>query len=49
MSDTYDLIMAAYRGTEAAGRDFDALAVLVRDRQIASEGLTSWRRTSRGA
>ena len=31
MSDTFDLIMAAYPTVEAAQKDFDALVELVKD------------------
>jgi arylsulfatase len=39
MSETYDLIMAAYREAAAAGKDFDALVQLVEDKRIRSEGV----------
>jgi arylsulfatase A-like enzyme/uncharacterized membrane protein len=39
MSESYDLIMAAYPSAKAAGEDFDALLRAVKDRDIHSQGL----------
>jgi arylsulfatase A-like enzyme len=39
LSDTFDVIMAAYQDAGTAGRDFDTLAGLVKAKTVASEGL----------
>ena len=39
MSDTYDLILAAYPTLEAAQHDFDALVGLVKDKKVKSDGV----------
>jgi hypothetical protein len=39
MSDTFDVMMAAYQATEVAERDFDALVRLVKDKTVRSEGV----------
>ncbi|HYB46482.1 MAG TPA: DUF1269 domain-containing protein, partial [Streptosporangiaceae bacterium] len=39
MSDTFDVIMAAYQGIGPAERNFDALVRLVRDKEVRSEGV----------
>ena len=39
MSDSYDLIMAAYQDGDAAGKDFDALVALVRAKKVRTEGM----------
>jgi hypothetical protein len=38
MSDTFDLIMAAYQSVGAAQQDFDALVTLVKDKTVKTEG-----------
>ncbi len=48
MSDTYDLIMAAYPAGEAADRDFEALARAVEERRVRSEGLILVERDMQG-
>jgi len=39
MSDTFDVIMAAYQATGTAERDFDALVRLVKAKTVRSEGV----------
>ena len=39
MSDTFDVVMAAYQDTGAAERDFDALVRMVKDKAVRSEGV----------
>jgi len=39
MSDTFDLIMAAYPAADPAQRDFDALVQLVKDKAVKTEGV----------
>jgi arylsulfatase A-like enzyme/uncharacterized membrane protein len=39
VSDTFDVIMAAYQGIGPAERDFDDLVRLVKDKEIRSEGV----------
>ncbi|HUB21178.1 MAG TPA: sulfatase-like hydrolase/transferase, partial [Streptosporangiaceae bacterium] len=39
MSDTFDLIMAAYPAADPAQRDFDALVLLVKDKAVKTEGV----------
>jgi arylsulfatase A-like enzyme/uncharacterized membrane protein len=39
MGDTFDVVMAAYRNTGTAEREFDALVRLVKDRAVRSEGV----------
>jgi arylsulfatase len=39
MSDTFDLIMAAYPAADPAQRDFDALVQLVKDKAVRTEGV----------
>ena len=39
VSDTFDVIMAAYPDTGTAERDFEALVGLVKDKAVTSEGL----------
>ena len=48
MSDTFDVIMAAYPSDQAAGRDFDALVQRVRDKTVTSEGVILVSRDSAG-
>lgn len=36
MSDTFDVVMAAYQDAEVAERDFDALVRLVKDKAVRS-------------
>jgi len=39
MSDTFDVIMAAYTAADTAQRDFEALVQLVKDKTVRSEGV----------
>jgi arylsulfatase A-like enzyme/uncharacterized membrane protein len=39
VSDTFDVVMAAYQDAGTAERDFDALVGLVKDKTVTSEGL----------
>ena len=39
MSDSYDLIMAAYQDVGAAEKDFDALVALVKAKKVRTEGV----------
>ena len=39
MSDTFDLIMAAYQSVGAAQKDFDALVKAVKDKTVRTEGV----------
>jgi uncharacterized membrane protein len=39
MSDTFDVITAAYPAADPAQRDFDALVRLVKDKTVRSEGV----------
>ena len=39
MSDTFDVIMAAYSSTGPAEHDFDALVALVKAKAVRSEGV----------
>ena len=39
MSDSFDVIMAAYTAADSALRDFDALVELVKDKTVKSEGV----------
>ena len=39
MSDTFDLILAAYPALEAAQHDFEELVKLVRDKQVKTDGV----------
>ena len=39
MSDTFDLMMAAYPAADPAQRDFDALVRLVKDKAVKTEGV----------
>jgi uncharacterized membrane protein len=39
MSDTFDVILAAYQSTGAAHNDFDALVQLVKDKTVKAEGV----------
>ena len=48
MSDSLELIMAAYPSTDAARHDFDALSALVADGTISSDGIILVERTTDG-
>ena len=39
MSDTFDLVLAAYPALETAQKDFDTLVVLVKDKKVRSDGM----------
>ena len=39
MSDSFDVIMAAYTAADSTLRDFDALVELVKDKTVKSEGM----------
>jgi hypothetical protein len=39
MSDSFDVVMAAYQETGTAERDFDALVRRVKDRAVRTEGV----------
>jgi hypothetical protein len=39
VSDTFDVVMAAYQETGTAERDFDLLVQLVKDKAVRSEGV----------
>ena len=39
MSDTFDLVLAAYPALETAQRDFDTLVALVKDKKVRSDGM----------
>ena len=39
MSDTFDLVLAAYPALEPAQKDFDALAALVKEKKVRSDGM----------
>jgi arylsulfatase len=48
VSDTYDLILAAYSEAEAAERDFDEVIRLVKTKKVRSEGVILVRRDEDG-
>ncbi len=39
MSDTFELLMAAYPAADAAAKDFDALSAAVADKSVTTEGI----------
>ena len=39
MSDTFELLMAAYPAADAAAKDFDALSAAVADKSVKTEGI----------
>ena len=39
MSDTFDLVLAAYPALETAQKDFDTLVALVKDKKVRSDGM----------